>query len=279
MTYSSIATFLHDVNTSTETLDFAIQAAAAWGAHLHIICAGVASSDPGYYYAGVHEIAVQQNLEHAQEKASRIETMVRGRLKAEDIKWDLQNVTLMADSLVNVMTDHLRYCELAILPLPYSETSMPLDVNVFETCLFGAELPVLVVPKGAKWTARPANLLLAWDNGKEALSAARAALPLAVDAERTEICVIDPPVSGSDRSDPGGRLAEMLARAGAKVEIAVMARLQNDVADQLLQRSTEIGADLVVMGAYGHSRLREAVIGGVTRSMLRKATVPVLMAR
>jgi nucleotide-binding universal stress UspA family protein len=73
-------------------------------------------------------------------------------------------------------------------------------------------------------------------------------------------------------------LAQALARLGAKVQISISAAKHGDIAAQLLQNAHESNADLLVMGGYGHSRLREAVLGGVTRSMLRQADIPVLLA-
>jgi len=122
------------------------------------------------------------------------------------------------------------------------------------------------------------RVMIAWDDGAEALAAARAAAPLVGSADVTDICLINPPQHGIDRSDPGGRMAQMLTRKGAKVEVTVSAQRQYDVASQLLSRARETAADVLVMGGYGHSRLREAVLGGVTRTILRQAHLPVLMA-
>ncbi|MFV2033667.1 MAG: universal stress protein, partial [Halocynthiibacter sp.] len=108
--------------------------------------------------------------------------------------------------------------------------------------------------------------------------AVRAALPLLIAAEIVNITVIDPPVHGPDRSDPGGALSQMLARHGVNAEISVLAKTLPRVADVLTRHVRDIDADFLVMGAYGHSRFREAILGGATRNMLEQAEVPVLMA-
>jgi len=123
------------------------------------------------------------------------------------------------------------------------------------------------------------KIMIAWNQSNEALAAVRRALPLLIAAESVEITVIDPSPSGPERSDPGGALCQMLTRHGVKAEISVLARTLPLISDILNRRATEIGADMLVMGAYGHSRFREAILGGATRSMLEKAQVPVLMAR
>jgi len=90
--------------------------------------------------------------------------------------------------------------------------------------------------------------------------------------------VIDPPMHGPNRSDPGGLVAQYLSRHGVKTEIDVLSRSMPRVSDVLLRHVTDMDADMVVMGAYGHSRFREAIFGGATRYMLEQATVPVFMA-
>ncbi len=278
MSYTSIATFLHDPSRGLGTLDFAIQMARKWGAHLYVICAGIDSTDPGFYYAGAQAIAVQTNLEAAQIDATTLEQNVRQRLAREDILWDVETVTMMTGGLEPFLADHMRFYDLAILPLPYAEGGTLQEVAGFEACLFGADIPVLVVPDSGGKDAATSRVMIAWDDGAEALAAAKAAAPLAAQAEVTDICLINPPQHGVDRSDPGGRMAQMLTRKGAKVQVTVAAQRQSDIASQLLARAKETGVDVLVMGGYGHSRLREAVLGGVTRSILRKAHLPVLMA-
>jgi len=240
MTYTSIATFLHDPGRAPDILDYAIQAARKWGAHLYVICAGIDSTDPGFYYAGAQAIAVQTNLPF--------------------------------------LADHLRFYDLAILPQPYAESSNFTDVTAFEACLFGADMPVLVIPEGKGASTAMDQIMIAWDDGAEALAAARAAMPLTGIAKGTDICLINPPKHGHNRSDPGGRMAQMLTRKGANVQITLAPQRHHDIATQLLERARETGVDLLVMGGYGHSRLREAVLGGVTRTVLGKAHLPVLMA-
>jgi nucleotide-binding universal stress UspA family protein len=120
--------------------------------------------------------------------------------------------------------------------------------------------------------------VIAWNEGREAMNAIRAALPLLKAAECVDIAVVDPAPTAPDRSDPGGLLCQMLVRHGVKAEVSVLARSMTRVADVLKRHLRDRDADLLVMGAYGHSRLREALMGGATRDMLEEAEVPVLLA-
>jgi nucleotide-binding universal stress UspA family protein len=278
MTYTSIATILHNKEADQTALECAINFARRHDAHLHVLCAGVEEPEPGFYYAGAHAIAVQQNFDVAQEEADCLESHARGRLDAEDIKWDVQSVTVMPGGLEPFLADHMRFYDLIVLPAPHQGANDRIDAMTFEACLFGADVPVLVVPQTANTSVEFHNIKVAWDDGTEAMAAARAAIPLMQAAQSTAIVIVDPSMHAPDRSDPGGKLATYLSRNGAKVEIAIHARTQPSIAAQLLSRATETNTDLIVMGAYGHSRMREAILGGVTRDMLRLTTMHVLMA-
>ena len=103
-------------------------------------------------------------------------------------------------------------------------------------------------------------------------------MPLIQAAKTVNIVVIDPPSHGAERSDPGGALAEALSRKGIRCDISVLARTMPKVSDVLQRHISDVGGELLVMGAYGHSRFREAIFGGATRNMLESAEIPVLMA-
>ena len=279
MSIRQIATLLHDPDGAKDALNYAIAAARRWNAHLHVLCAGGDETEPGFYYAGAHAIDVQMNFKRTREIALELETRTRAFLETEDVVWDVTSVTTAVHGLQSLISDHMRFSDLAVLPLPYGPACGRVDVAAFEACLFGADIPVIVVPSAASAPVDPDRVLIAWDDSSEALAAARAATPFIDAAKLTEICVIDPPADALDRSDPGGRLARLLARSGAKIEVTVTARTHPSISNQLLRHATETDADLLVMGGYGHSRLREAVLGGVTRSILAEAHLPVLMAR
>jgi len=278
MTYKTITTFLHDIEAPAAALEMAISAARRWDAHLHIICGGIDFTDPGYYNVGAQLPNIQVNFERAEKIAKALKTFAIDRLSREDIAYDIQTVTVVQHGLAEFLTAQMRFSDLVFLQRPYGEPRSHTDVQVFEACLFSANRPVMVVPPNWTGNADFSKIMIAWDDGPQSLSACRAAIPLLITAEIAEICIVDPPKHGDDRSDPGGRLAQYLAHYDVRAEINVIARTQPSLAKQLLQRSGEQGFDLLVMGAYGHSRLREALLGGVTRHMLQHAEVPILMA-
>ena len=163
---------------------------------------------------------------------------------------------------------------------PYGPDHDPLAPVVAEALCFGTSRPVLVVPDRDRtdWRRPFRRIALAWYDGDEALRAARAALPFLRQAQVVDIAIVDPPAHAHDRADPGGALCLWLARHGVKAEISVLARTEPRVRDVLARFAQERGCEAVVMGAYGHSRLREAVLGGATRDMLAAVALPLILA-
>ena len=123
------------------------------------------------------------------------------------------------------------------------------------------------------------RVTVAWDASREAARAVNDALPLLVRAQAVDVVTVNPSDSPFGHGeDPGADIALHLARHDIQVEVRRIETRDLDVANTVLSHIADRGSDLVVMGAYGHSRLRELVLGGVTRTILRDMTVPVLMA-
>ena len=279
MRFHSIATILRDACADTDLLQLAMALSRHVDAQLSVICMEPCQNLPGLFFTGTQAIAIQHDLRVIDRNSAELETMAREALRLHDKAWEIERVDFHGDSLGDVLAQKLRYQDLIVLPLPYGDRRDSVDVVNFEAGLFEADTAVLAVPDKPGLSGAPGTILVAWDNSAEALAAARAAMPLIVAAKRTFIHVIEPPYHGIDRSDPGGRLAEVFARAGAEVDITVSARQGPNTARQLMAQADKVGAELMVMGGYGHSRLKEAVLGGVTRTMLHEAGMPVLMAR
>jgi nucleotide-binding universal stress UspA family protein len=139
--------------------------------------------------------------------------------------------------------------------------------------VFAASGPVVAVPDGAR--ARiPKRILIAWNGSREAARAVRDAMPILAQADRVDILVVDPP---GDRPI-GQDLARLLARHGIAVELRERIAGKVEAEAVILEEARTAGADLLVMGAYGHSRLREWVLGGATEEALRNTVTPVLLA-
>lgn len=279
MTYKTLFSVLTETENAGPVLDQAIALAQACDAHLEVMCLGLDRSQSGFYYAGANAMILQQTITRAQEEAQMLETFVNTRLTQSTIRWSVESGIAQIVDLGRHVAGRARFADLAILPKPYGSNRGAELVPILEAALFEAEVPVLMVAGSGAAISSPARIMLAWNESDEALAAARAALPLLTQAENLRIVIIDPPAHGRERSDPGGQISQFLARHGVNCEIDVLSKTMPRVTDVLLRHAMDTQTDLIVMGAYGHSRLREAMIGGATRHMLEQATLPVLLAR
>ncbi|MEO8529606.1 MAG: universal stress protein, partial [Deltaproteobacteria bacterium] len=248
-------------------------------AHLDITCLGIDFTEPAAWYTGMHAVALPVALEDAAKNAASQETLVRTRMANEDIRWALSAMTSPLIGLSQLVAETARFADLVVAARPYGAGRTAACETIAEATLFQARTSLLIVPDTLPtWlSSHPKSIVLAWNDSPEALAAARAALDWAAAAQHVNVVVIEPHIHAADRSDPGGRISQMLTRHGAKVEITVLPKTVPEVADTLLRHASDRAADLIVMGAYGHSRLREAIIGGATRHMLERAMLPVLL--
>lgn len=278
MAIKTISTILTDKALAKPVLDGASAVAAVTDAHLDILCLGVDRSQMGYYYAGANAAILQEAITRASQEAEEIEAEAKKLMGMTDLRWGTDTgVAQMAD-LGRHVAQHARFSDLVVLPKPYGKNKGVELEPVVEAAMFEGRAPVMIVPESGQFTKMPETVLLCWNESPEALAAIKAALPLLAEVDRVHVAVIDPPVHGPNRSDPGGMLAAWLARHGVKAEIDVLARTVPRIADVISRHAEDTKADMIVMGAYGHSRFREAILGGATRNMLEDAKIPVFMA-
>ena len=277
MSYKTILTVASGTEPEAAVLDQAERIATEFAAHLDILCLGVDSTQQNYQYLGATVAVFPDTLNTYREDADNLAKSVRERMAGATCSWAADAaVTRLADLGRGVGT-RARFCDLAVLAKPFTPGRSADAEAILEGCLFDAGVPVMVTPPETTASAHPKRIALAWDESQEALRATRAALPLLKEAEVVSVLIIDPPVHGPNRSDPGGPLSQMLARHGVNVQIDVLGKSLPRVSDVMLRHCTDFNADLVVMGAYGHSRFREALLGGATRDMLERTDVPLFM--
>jgi nucleotide-binding universal stress UspA family protein len=208
--------------------------------------------------------------------AAGVEAAFRERLRLDGLAGEWRLVEGVAAEQVAL---HARHADLAVVGQEDPDGGPPEAGAVLEQALFSSGRPVLVVPYAGRFEAVGRTVLVGWNAGREAARAVNDALPLIARAASTTVLAVNPRQGPDGHGDqPGADIALHLARHGLKV--AVERTVAPDVpdGDVLLNRAAELGADLLVVGAYGHSRLRELVLGGVTRTLLRQMTVPVLMS-
>jgi nucleotide-binding universal stress UspA family protein len=278
MAYKSILTILTNDVTAPLALGAGVEIARREKGHLDVLCLGIDRTQVGYYYAGANAIILQETLKKAEKEADAMGALAKSALGKEDVPWGADTAVAQIGGVAGLVADRARFADLVVLPKPYGKGRGMEDEAVIEAAMFEGHAPVLVVPDQGFGKNFGRRILVAWNESPEAMAAIRAALPLLVKADLADIAIVDPPRHGPDRSDPGGRLSQMLARHGAKAEVSVLAKTLPRASDVIRRHATDRAADMVVMGAYGHSRFREAILGGATRNMLEQAEIPIFMA-
>lgn len=274
-------TILVDVNADSGAgarIDFAARLAIACQAHL----AGVTQTGifrfirdadaPGVDFGALAPVFEQLRLD-AQERAARFDERVRQagvasfehRIGDEDAGLALASQAMYADLVVVSRRDP-------------ADADAPVNAAVPEYVAMHAPCPVLVLPAAAP--ARPAfeRVLVAWNASPESARAVRQALPFLAQAKEVTVAVVEREEHGRTRGPAGGPdVARFLARHGIRADV-LRPSTAGDIAGCLLGAAQERGAGLLVMGCYGHSRFRELLLGGVSRTVLRHMYLPVLMA-
>ncbi|TAG11901.1 MAG: universal stress protein [Rhodobacterales bacterium] len=280
MAYKSLLTIATSPNGLLPAVTAAAQIAARNDAHLDALALGVDRTQVGYSYVGSGAVMIAAAMDRAEEEARATEKALTAAVAAQPLglRVAVDSAVTQLGALTDVVAARARYADLVVLPLPYGTNRGVEDEATIEAALFEGMAPVLIVPEKGMTTTDPRRVIVAWNQSREALVAARRAMPFLRRAESVSIVVIDPPTHGAERSDPGGLLCQMMVRHGVHAEVTVLARTLPRVSDVLARHLRDINADLLVMGAYGHSRFREAILGGATRDMLEKAEVPVFLA-
>jgi nucleotide-binding universal stress UspA family protein len=278
MSYKSMLTILTDPNEVATVLAAAIPLAAGAGAHLDVLCLGIDRTQTGYYFAGATTLIHDETIMQAQNEAAEIEAAARAELSRSDVSWGIDALVAQSASVAGVVARRARFSDLVVLPKPYGEGRYSDAPVVVEAAMFQGQAPVLVLAEGVPLTTTPQRIVIGWNESSEAMTAVRRALPMLKAAAEVDVCIIGPERHSSESSDPGSELSKMLTRHGVNVTVTILAQTLPRVSEMIARHVADIDADMLVMGAYGHSRFREAILGGATRNMLEHAKVPVFMA-
>jgi nucleotide-binding universal stress UspA family protein len=284
MMYKTILVHVDDGARSAERVRVAAAIAGPAGGHL--IGAALSGVSRFLYQKRppeAHDPTLVLHLEFLRERARLALAAFAGQMKDSGVSFESR---LIDDEPGGGLSLHARAADLVLLDQADPQHSSALMADVPAYVLMHAARPVLILPFAGSVAQVGKRILVSWDASKEAARALTAALPMLAQAEAVTIAVFD---TGTDSAMVADALAAdpvpMLARHGIKAELAlhtVEARRgphrRHEVGDALLSLADEVGADLLVMGAYGHSRFRETILGGVTRTVFDAMTIPVLMA-
>lgn len=218
---------------------------------------------------------IAESAEYLRQRAEGISEGFRAQVNGIGIT---SEVRVVSGTTAGDLIAHARTSDLVVLGQDdRNSTSDVLGHNLVSELMLDAGRPVLVVPYAGRCEVIGREVLMAWDGSRAAAVAMRGALPLLAASARARLMTFRAAGSTSRSDLLSAEMVQWLARHG------VQATFEEDVieigvADALLSRVSDLGTDLVIMGGYGHSRLREMVLGGVTRDVLAHMTVPVLIA-
>ena len=274
-----IKDILVNLNVTKEggpTGNYAVSVAAALEAHLtglaFVYDPIVPMSGTGYIPAEVIESQLADNEAAAKMAIKKFsEAANRAGISAEPL-----TISASLAGAGDQFARMARRFDLAIVGQAQPEAST-LEEIIGETTLFDSGRPMIMVPYIQKAPLKLDNVMVCWDGSRTAARAISDAMPLLVKSGRAEVVIVTNERGKQDEIE-GADMGQHLARHGVKVDVHRISGGDIDVADALLSHAADSGADFMVMGGYGHSRLREFVLGGVTHSIFRSMTIPALMS-
>jgi nucleotide-binding universal stress UspA family protein len=279
MAYKTLVTFIASETGLQDLLDKSITLARRFDAHLEVCALGVDTTQSMGFYAGAPAVIYHQAMDTAQAMALSLQEKCAPILRMSGIRYGTDSAVLTLGGVNAFVGMKARFADLVILPRPYGEGRNVQNEVITEAALFEGGAPVLIVPDGSQDLPEFRRIILAWNQSAEAIHATRAALPLLQAADLVNLVIVNPPAQGAERSDPGGMLATLLVRHGVEAEVSVLAKTMPRTSDVLRRHLRDKDGQLMVMGAYGRSRLREAILGGATREMLEACDSALFLAR
>ncbi|MBT4888577.1 MAG: universal stress protein [Rhodospirillales bacterium] len=275
-----ILVHLDDSEACTHRIRTAISLAGKHDAHVAGVALMIKSTIADYISealpAGFHE-AQREAVETSAKKA--IDRFVEAAEEA-GISYSTDTIHKSAAKIPNALAFHARHTDITILgQVDHKRSGKNFNTALMEAALFESGRPVYLVPYVGKKIQPVKTAVIAWDGSAKAARSVNDAIPLLQDREEIIILVINADErKGAHGKKPGSDIAAHLAHYNVNAKVERMTVTDIDIDRAILNFLADSGADLLVMGAYGHSRLREKAFGGVTNNILKEMTTPVLMS-
>jgi len=276
MAIKDLLVHVDNSKSSPLRLKTAINLTNAWNAKLTGIYVLSEPYMPSYIGIQINSEILEAQTEKMKSSCKEAEVAFRDATNASGVNAEWR---VVEDSTAEGLAIQSRYFDLAIVGQTNPEENRIIDGREMPDCLIlTSGLPVLVIPYVGEFDTIGKNIMIAWDAGQQAGRAVHDALPLLRGAEKVTVMVVNPKGGPEGTGDlPGADIALHLSRHGVVAEADhILSNL--DPGNVLLNHVADKGIDLIVMGAYGHARWAELVLGGVTKHILQHMMVPVLMA-
>jgi len=275
MTYKTILVHVDFGPQCKERINVAIDTARAFDAHLVGVHALSAEPVPSYLHTE-GGVELRQAYDRAR-KALTKEGEELFRSTVDKAGYAKSEFRASEDDAVDAVALNARYADLVVAGQQKDNEASGVDAGFVPRMLLSVGRPVLMVPYVGVFRAPQKRVLVAWNGSREATRAVTDALPLLTRASQVDVIVFNP-TRQTHGDVPGADIALYLARHNVNARVTQEQARDIDVGNLLLSRAADLDSDLIVMGAYGHSRVAELVLGGVTRTLLESMTVPVLMS-
>jgi nucleotide-binding universal stress UspA family protein len=279
MTIRDLLVHIDQTQAAQGRLEAGLKLAERFGAHLTALY--LAAEPFMRSAAGFHLPAdvIQEHLRHAEADAEPVFAAARQAAEQRKVQMETRLATGSLDQLPAILARIARNADLIVVGEPRPEESGIDEAAIVEAAFMDTGRPALVVPYVGAEALPPKRILVAWDGSREAARSVHDALPLLRQAEEVVILIIDAGKLGPRFGpQPGAGILAHLGRHGVTVRVKAVGSGGATIAELILIQAATEKADLLVMGGYGHSRLREMILGGVTRHMLERMSLPVLFA-
>lgn len=278
MSFKTILVYCDSSEATKWRLVVAIELAERFGSLLVALHARQPFEAPAVFDSGLSmDILFTAYRESVELEAANAKAIFTTAIKGKTIATEWRSVEGFPDSELAV---HARYADLVVAGQagPPEKASLATPPHLAEAAALTSGRMVLVVPHIPVAKPPGKTVMLCWNASRESARAAADALPFLKAANKVIVLVVDPARTAGHGAEPGADVATWLARHGVKAEVQCDTAADGDVGATILSRAADYGVDLIVMGLYGHSRLREFILGGASRTLLASMTVPVLMA-
>jgi nucleotide-binding universal stress UspA family protein len=255
--------------------DYAVSVAKVFGAHITGVAFVYEPVIPDTVMGGIPtdliELQREENTKAAKAAVDRFETAAR----TAGVSAAARMLDASLGGGATTFGQIARRFDISVVGQASPERGAAAELMI-EGALFESGRPLIVVPYIQKQGLKLDRILVSWDGGRTAARAIADAMPLLARAKAVDLVIVTE--RGKNEEITGATMSEHLARHGVAAAVKRIAKGDIAVQDAILDYAADSGADLIVMGGYGHSRLREFILGGVTRSILKSMTVPVLMS-
>jgi len=275
MTYKTILVHVDSGRRCPARIQLAAELAVRFDAHL----AGLYALTAGYGPASPMIVSRAEIVEGQRQRAAKQAGEVQAMFGDAVQKGGLTRAEwrVSSDDAIAAMALHARYADLVVIGQPEPEGDSGVDAAFAHRAVLAGGRPVLVVPYIGPAATLGKRVLLAWNATREATRAMTDALPLLQSADEVAVVMVRP--RGASHGEvPGADVGVYLARHGVRVKVDSIEAPEVDAGNLLLSQAADLSSDLIVMGAYGHSRFGELVLGGATRTIVESMTVPVVMS-